>query len=131
MCLPHIAVAAAALAFAYTAFVFLSVPLTPSVLSFSLCALSTSDASPHTHAQVTKHNSMMYLATSNLLYGAGICHIRREAEGFLTAEASSGTQLGLSFPTIVGRPDGGALLMYAFSGNGSLPGKLGPAFAGV
>jgi hypothetical protein len=56
-----------------------------------------------------------------------LCVLSVTAEGVI----SSRDQLGFAFPVIAALANGGARVVYAFSGQGNLPNNLGPAYPGA
>lgn len=55
-----------------------------------------------------------------------ICYLTREDQGMV----ASAEGLSLAYPVIAGRPDGGAVLAYSFSGPTVMAGGRFPAFPG-
>jgi hypothetical protein len=96
-------------------------------------------------SQAVQHKQMLYLALSRYfgdssravipaVYWAfvqigstDLCVLNFTAEGVI----SSNNGLGFAFPVIAALSNGGARVMYSFSGPGSLPNNLGKAYPGV
>lgn len=58
--------------------------------------------------------------------GSGLCKAARKKWGFI----ASADGLGLAYPVIAAKHDGGALVVYAYAGSDQLPSSLGPAHPG-
>jgi hypothetical protein len=68
----------------------------------------------------------IYWAIISTHPGTGLCKAARKKWGFIASEDG----LALAYPVIAAKNDGGALVVFAYSGSENLPHSLGPAHAG-